>query len=274
MQHGMFFLAALCANTGIALGSSPVDFIVDPALSSIDLTIEVDAGVASDTDSDSSPLSGTLRVELDDYGTPTQITLHDLFIHIDDDMSFDWSFGFFGGADASLVNGAVTWGMTDAVVGPVPVINDLYILPDVPVALQGVMSVNYDIFLVGTGSEVINLADQDDFFSTIDGTLTALDGTVTLNSTLPIDASTPLVDGDGNTLGTLNVTGTATIVATGTGPTCPADLTGDGNLDFFDISAFLGAFSAMDPIADFDNNGVYNFFDVSAYLNAFTSGCP
>lgn len=55
---------------------------------------------------------------------------------------------------------------------------------------------------------------------------------------------------------------------------CPADLTGDGVLDFFDVSAFLGAYSAMDPAADFTGDGVYNFFDVSAFLNAFSAGCP
>ena len=55
---------------------------------------------------------------------------------------------------------------------------------------------------------------------------------------------------------------------------CPADLTGDGILNFFDVSAFLGAFSTMNPIADFTNDGIFNFFDVSAFLGAFSAGCP
>lgn len=55
---------------------------------------------------------------------------------------------------------------------------------------------------------------------------------------------------------------------------CPADLTGDGSLDFFDVSAFLSAFSSMDPAADFDDNGSFDFFDVSAFLSAFSAGCP
>ncbi len=55
---------------------------------------------------------------------------------------------------------------------------------------------------------------------------------------------------------------------------CPADITGDGTLDFFDVSAFLTAFNSMDPVADFNNDGVFNFFDVSAFLNEFNSGCP
>ncbi len=55
---------------------------------------------------------------------------------------------------------------------------------------------------------------------------------------------------------------------------CPADFNGDGLLDFFDLAAFLSAFSAQDPSADFNNDGMFDFFDVSMYLNLFSSGCP
>lgn len=55
---------------------------------------------------------------------------------------------------------------------------------------------------------------------------------------------------------------------------CPADLTGDGALDFFDVSAFLTAFWNQDPIADYEPDGNFNFFDVTAYLIAFGMGCP
>jgi hypothetical protein len=58
------------------------------------------------------------------------------------------------------------------------------------------------------------------------------------------------------------------------GAPCPADLTGDGQLDFFDVSAFLNAYNSMDPVADFTDDGQFNFFDVSAFLNAYTAGCP
>ena len=55
---------------------------------------------------------------------------------------------------------------------------------------------------------------------------------------------------------------------------CLPDLNEDGNLDFFDISAFLNAFNAQEPLADFTGDGNYDFFDVSAFLNAFNAGCP
>ncbi len=51
-----------------------------------------------------------------------------------------------------------------------------------------------------------------------------------------------------------------------------ADITGDGVLNFFDISAFLTAFNAQDGIADFNNDGAFNFFDISAFLSAFSTG--
>jgi len=55
---------------------------------------------------------------------------------------------------------------------------------------------------------------------------------------------------------------------------CPADLTNDGTLNFFDVSAFITALANNDPIADFNNDGRWNFFDVSAFLQAFAAGCP
>lgn len=59
------------------------------------------------------------------------------------------------------------------------------------------------------------------------------------------------------------------------GNNCPADLTGDGLLNFFDVSAFIAAYSANDPIADLSEPaGDWNFFDVSAFLQLFSAGCP
>jgi glucose/arabinose dehydrogenase len=55
---------------------------------------------------------------------------------------------------------------------------------------------------------------------------------------------------------------------------CPADLTGEGDLNFLDVSAFLAAFGNQDPVADFTGEGDFNFLDVSAFLAAFGAGCP
>lgn len=55
---------------------------------------------------------------------------------------------------------------------------------------------------------------------------------------------------------------------------CPADFTSDDILDFFDVQAFLQAFSSSDPSADFTDDGLFDFFDVQAFLQAFSTGCP
>lgn len=56
---------------------------------------------------------------------------------------------------------------------------------------------------------------------------------------------------------------------------CPADLSGDGVLNFFDVSLFLGAFNAQQPAADqAEPFGVFDFFDVAAFLSLFGQGCP
>ncbi len=47
-----------------------------------------------------------------------------------------------------------------------------------------------------------------------------------------------------------------------------------GQLNFFDVSAFLTAFTAGGDEADFNADGVHNFFDVSAFLTGFNQGCP
>lgn len=56
---------------------------------------------------------------------------------------------------------------------------------------------------------------------------------------------------------------------------CSADITGDGQLNFFDIHAFVGYFIAQDPRADIAAPfGAFNFFDVQAYMTSFGLGCP
>ena len=55
---------------------------------------------------------------------------------------------------------------------------------------------------------------------------------------------------------------------------CLADLTLDGSVNFFDISAFLVAYQNQDDVADFNNDAVINFFDVADFIAAYQAGCP
>jgi glycosidase len=49
---------------------------------------------------------------------------------------------------------------------------------------------------------------------------------------------------------------------------CAPDLNGDGDLDFFDVSALLNG------TVDYNDDGSFDFFDISAFLQDLSTGCP
>jgi hypothetical protein len=55
---------------------------------------------------------------------------------------------------------------------------------------------------------------------------------------------------------------------------CLADLNGDGEVDFVDISVFLDLWRTRDPAVDFNGDGNYDFVDISTFIAAFSAGCP
>ncbi|MEX0877016.1 MAG: GC-type dockerin domain-anchored protein [Phycisphaerales bacterium] len=55
--------------------------------------------------------------------------------------------------------------------------------------------------------------------------------------------------------------------------TCDGDLTGDGGIDFFDLSLFLSYFGSGDVRGDLNDDGQFNFFDISLFLQIFVQGC-
>jgi hypothetical protein len=82
------------------------------------------------------------------------------------------------------------------------------------------------------------------------------------------------IEGDSIAVSSTPTGGGAVYVFSVPSESCPADLTGDGMLNFFDVSAFLSAFAGEDPVADFTGDGIFNFFDVSEFLAMFSAGCP
>ncbi len=57
------------------------------------------------------------------------------------------------------------------------------------------------------------------------------------------------------------------------GDDCPADLTGEGDVNTNDFFAFLAFYQAQDPRADFSPGGGINTNDFFAYLAAYQAGC-
>ncbi len=125
------------------------------------------------------------------------------------------------------------------------------------------------------------------------GNYSSSGGTTPLFTTTYADASITIVDdwnallilGTGETVsksGDIDATTAALLAPNGTlngsfqlitpNP-CAPDLNQDGNLNFFDVSAFLVAYANEEAVADFNDDGLFNFFDVSAFLTQFNTGC-
>lgn len=54
---------------------------------------------------------------------------------------------------------------------------------------------------------------------------------------------------------------------------CPADYDISGDLNFFDVAAFLDLFSAQLPAGDTTGDGVHDINDVLTFLDMFSGGC-
>jgi hypothetical protein len=107
-------------------------------------------------------------------------------------------------------------------------------------------------------------------WSTIDGggVINSSGGTYTLSGTIGQPDAGATMTG-----GSYSLTGGFWAGVNNAAP-CPADFTGEGDLNFLDVSAFLAAYSMMDTSADFTGEGDFNFLDVSAFLAAYAAGCP
>jgi hypothetical protein len=55
---------------------------------------------------------------------------------------------------------------------------------------------------------------------------------------------------------------------------CRANFRQDGQLNFFDVSDFLGRYNQRHPMGDFNRDGLHNFFDVAEFVAAYNAGCP
>ena len=55
---------------------------------------------------------------------------------------------------------------------------------------------------------------------------------------------------------------------------CPADFTGDGLINFFDISKFINSYTNNDQLADMTQDNVLDIQDVFSFLNLYGLGCP
>ena len=240
--------------------------------SQISVTATLTTILGSRTDSDSSTISGTITIELDNYSNPTAITLHDFQAALDQNLSLNFSYGFFGSINVSITNADASYATPGSPTGPVPVAGDTtFLLPAVPTNLNGQGAATGNIIGIGSINETFNLADFSPFEADFAGSVGVNNDIVTLAGTINFEGESEVQSGV-----TLAIQGTLTLNASGQAPDdpCLPDWNGDGELNFFDVQEFLADFSAQNPRADLAPDGQFNFFDVQIFLAAFSAGCP
>lgn len=128
---------------------------------------------------------------------------------------------------------------------------------------------------VGDGVDLVKLIEWDQMIETDLGPISlgfdfgGLDGRQVTSGVIDINDSGQIAFSAFLENGTIGV-----FVATPNQNACVADFNGDGTLNFFDVSAFISDFGAMNPSADLIDDGSFNFFDVSAFIQLFGAGCP
>ncbi len=268
-------IATALAGLAALASAQPATLTVDPAQSSIFVTATAMTSVGNDTDTATSAVSGSIEIVLDDYGSPTAITLNDFTFALESNPTLNFSFGFFGSATATLTDAVAVYATPGLPLGPTPLVSSEFDFPAVSTIITGTTNYSYNILFVGNDTGSQNLADLGANDAPFNGSVSVSDGIITLVATLDIAGTQNIIPD----LVDVELLGTATIVATGPAPAggCnAADFSAPfGQLTFADISAFLGAFSGQDPAADLAAPaGAFTFADVSAFLTAFAAGCP
>ena len=125
-------------------------------------------------------------------------------------------------------------------------------------------------------NQITNQINDDGGFASFDGIAMTVYRLPLEPPTTPDGLSGPLVWESGalNNPG-VQVTVGATL-ARGPGSPCTAVDYAEpyGELNFFDVSAFLAAFTDQSGQSDLAYDGEFNFFDVSVFLQLYAQGCP
>ena len=270
--------AALAISLTAAAGNAATEFTIDPTKSTVFATIES----SGFSDSDTSPLSGTVNITLPEpFGTEPNIFLNDYNIVVDEDLDFNLVV-FAGALDATVSNASFFYPDGKSPFGPVMIDSaGLASVQNVPVAGDG--TATYD------ASGLICVALQNQGFPCADTVATGAEPGATLPFLdillLPED---PIVleitatfdqpiDPDNPSLGNINFEVNITANAPLPVP-CPGDTDASGSVGLDDLLTVLSGFgdaTAAGPAAgDLDNSGATDLNDLLAVLSNFGDACP
>lgn len=274
-MHKHAITAAILVGAGSA-SAVPIVLAIDPGQSSIDIDSTLITVVGDETAQASSPISGTIEIEIDNLTSPTSIAIIDFTLVFENDIVLDYDYGLAGSANATLSNAGAAYGLNGQNTGPVLVAGGMFDFPALPSALAGTLDASYELLLLGSNAVTLDLADFGLFEAPLSGLVTGDGTTVTLTASYFLEAMQAIVP----EIASLDLTGAATIVASGKNAATTgcnnADLVRPfGVIDLADINAFITAFQAENPIADLaEEFGVFDLNDIQAFINDFNAGCP
>ncbi len=153
---------------------------VDSAQSSL----RVDVSAVGFSDNDTTNLTGSVQLELDDYGMPTGVSLVDFALDATSPLTFTFNASFLGSATLSISGIGADYGTTiPTAFAPVDAGGNFSII-GVPIALTGSgTAVANGIFSSLNGASV-NLADFGTFSGDLAGTVQVVGDQVVLNVNL------------------------------------------------------------------------------------------
>ncbi len=261
MRHVLAFsVACLIAAPAWA---TPTTLNVIPAQSSVSVQLCMTV-TNQQCDTDTSPVTGNMVVDLNCLSSPTMLTLHDFDFALSNALNLNLNWGtFVGRFDAVASNLAFHYNTPGTPQPPTPINANAFAYAGVPANATGAMSYNATILVcVGMTGAGLPCTDSIDL-STLALAPVAFNGTVTVTgrtvlAVLAINSSSP-IDPNNPTLGTLTVTGT---------------IRASGNVPLPSMTNFIGVLTGtvtqQDLVCESDMNadGVVNGRDIQPYVLA------
>lgn len=257
------FALLLACLTGAPAFATPTTLNVIPAQSSVSVQLCMTV-TNQQCDTDTSPVTGNMVVDLNCLTSPTMLTLHDFDFALSNTLNLNLSWGtFVGRFDAVASNLAFHYDTPGTPQPPTPINANAFSYAGVPANASGAMSYNATILVcVGLTGAGLPCSDSIDL-STLALAPVAFNGTVTVTgrtvlAVLAINSSSP-IDPNNPTLGTLAVTGT---------------IRASGNVPLPTVANFIGVLTGditqLDLVCESDMNadGLVNGRDIQPYVSA------
>lgn len=267
--------SAAALMTVSTASAQQVEIPIDMSLS--DVVVGLTISGASDTDT--SPLTGMIVVNVEDFSNPTQFSIVDLQLEATETINHNISFGILGGFTQSSDGVSVSYALPGTPTPPVPLAGTMFTIPMLETTLGGTGTYNATgLVCTLLEGQMLPCSDTLDFGTggviaaeNIDGTLEiagdAIGITLNLTLSVPFDPNDP-------GLGMITVNGFAAGVGTLPPQVCFGDCDGSGTVDFNDLVTMLFEFGNSDYGAcDADLSGTVDFNDLVSALFLF-GPCP